>query len=340
VVDRAGNDLLDMAFLPQAELWRINHGWRRAANRHGFVLDPTNGRWLARDRDGEDEEDPGPTSATPVTGLMPVVRDTRNLLLLRVLGREDADEAFLKTFAHAIRRAIQLVYQVEEQEVAVELIGQEDHQRIMLWEAAEGGIGIWDRLIESPLAIAELASQALKVTHIDPETGEEKQDDKAAGCTAACYDCLLSYANQPDHRFMDRSLILEYLMELRRPEFAPEPERRGYDEQYAWLLERVDPESSFERAFLDHLHDRQMRLPDRAQNRPSTDVAVQPDFYYERDGVPGICVFIDGPHHDAPKQAEDDRTKRASLEDAGFRVVAIRHDRTIGEQVEDHGDVF
>jgi class 3 adenylate cyclase len=57
------------------------------------------------------------------------------------------DESFLTTLAYALQRAIQVVYEVEEQEIAVELIGDGDYRRIILWEAAEGGVGIWERLI-------------------------------------------------------------------------------------------------------------------------------------------------------------------------------------------------
>ena len=64
------------------------------------------------------------------------------------------------------------------------------------------------------------------------------------------------------------------------------PAGRTYDEQYAWLLERTDPASSFERAFLDHLYERKLRLPDFAQYTPVPDVFVQPDFYYQRGRFP------------------------------------------------------
>jgi hypothetical protein len=50
-------------------------------------------------------------------------------------------------------------------------------------------------------------------------------------------------------------------------------------------------------------------------------------FYYERRGVPGICIFIDGPHHDAPSQAAHDRDVRGALANLGFRIVAISHQR-------------
>jgi very-short-patch-repair endonuclease len=67
---------------------------------------------------------------------------------------------------------------------------------------------------------------------------------------------------------------------------------------------------------------------------------VQPDFYYDRDGRPGVCVFVDGPHHGSRQQAAHDREAREELRDRGYRVIAIRHDRSIDEQVSAYPEVF
>jgi hypothetical protein len=91
--------------------------------------------------------------------------------------------------------------------------------------------------------------------------------------------------------------------------------RRSYDEQYRWLCERVDPASGLERAFLDYL-------------------------YQHHHGMPGLCVFLDGPHHHSQRQAAHDREAREELRDRGYRVIAIRHDRRVDEQVSAYPEVF
>ena len=53
-----------------------------------------------------------------------------------------------------------------------------------------------------------------------------------------------------------------------------------------------------------------------------------------------MCIFIDGPHHDEPEQAERDRMLREALKDQGFRVVAIKSRRTIAEHVAESMNVF
>src|SRR5690606_10464734 len=87
----------------------------------------------------------------------------------------------------------------------------EDRTGFGLYEAAEGGAGVLRLLVEDPTALSRCAELALRRCHYAP-------DDRAADgwadqghapgrrddCEAACYDCLLSYTNQPDHRLLDR----------------------------------------------------------------------------------------------------------------------------------------
>ena len=79
-----------------------------------------------------------------------------------------------------------------------------------------------------------------------------------------------------------------------------------------------------------------MRLPDSAQKLLS-DYRCQPDFFYE-DGY--VCVFCDGSVHDEPQQKREDQRIRSDLINKGFRVVVIRYDQPIGEQVDEDQDIF
>lgn len=246
---------------------------------------------------------------------------------------------FLVTLLHAMKRGLQFTYQIEEQELAAELIGDEEHRMLMFWEAAEGGTGVWERLMEEPDAVASVARQALRICHFDPGTGGDFDADSRA-CVVACYECLLSYSNQPEHRFLDRNLVKDLLLGLSVSTTVTVDEGRSREEQYNWLKTLVDPKSEIEATFLDFLYEGGYQLPDAAQNRPCPEVAAQPDFYYDRDPVPGVCVFIDGPPHDRPDQSERDEAVRRALEDRGYRVISVRYGRDFGEQVDQHADVF
>jgi hypothetical protein len=337
--EREQNPILEATYVPQAELWRINHGWRRSAERNGFSLDGTNGKWLGGEAEQEENGSGAGGGTALFLGVKPYVTDSRNIMLLRPLSEEAMEIPFLKTLAYALQRGIQVSYQVEEQEVAAELIGRDEYQRILLWEAAEGGTGVWERILSEPRSLAEIGREALKICHFDPDTGEEYKD-KEEPCGPACYDCLLSYANQTDHRYLDRFLVRDFLLQLARANILRPAGGRSYEDQYQWLRGNLDPASSLEQEFLDYLYGQKLRLPDFAQYRPESDVAVQPDFYYQRDRIPGVCIFIDGPAHDNPRQSEQDQRQRETLKERGFRVITIRYDRPLNDQIGDHPDVF
>ncbi|MFI5107573.1 MAG: Zn-binding domain-containing protein [Terriglobales bacterium] len=334
--DSEGHELLQLTFAPQAELWRVNQRWRRS-DRPGFTLDTKTGYWARRPDD--DDKAPDATGNHLRTGVRPFVRDTRNVLLIRPVadGIKVSDE-FLATLGYALQRGMQLLFQVEQQEIAVERIGEGENRRLLFWEAAEGGNGIWQRLIDYPDALSRVAEKALEACHFDPGTGNERPG-WAERCSRACYDCLLSYSNQPAHPMIDRHLIREYLLALLKSTTTKRTER-SREEQYAWLKERRDQNSTLERDLLKLLYDTGRRLPDRAQYRPEADVYAEADFYYQRDGLPGVCVFCDGPDHDQPERRANDERERGKLEDLGYRVIVIRYDKGLVQQVAEHVDIF
>ncbi|MGQ9687398.1 MAG: hypothetical protein ACUVXF_01210 [Desulfobaccales bacterium] len=174
-------------------------------------------------------------------------------------------------------------------------------------------------MLQDKEAFAEIAREALKICHFNPLTGEEERD-WTNRCGPACYDCLLSYANQMDHRYLDRWKVRDYFRLLTQAEIKKTQER-DYEAQYRWLGQRLDPASPLERQFLDFLYQHRMPLPDYAQYCPEPDIPVQTDFYYQRDNIPGVCIFIDGPAHTRPHQAECDQVVRNKLKDRGYQVI-------------------
>ncbi len=327
--------ILTAQYAPGTRLWRINNGFRQSNEEEpGFRVDPTTGRWQARN--GEDETISDLGVPATISGVRPYVQDSRNVLFLKHHS-ENSSAEFEVTLLHAIKRAIQFVYQVEDQEISAELIGENEHRRMIFWEAAEGGIGVWEHLVTQPNAFSAVARMAIRLCHEDPSGNGD--DAQITACVSACYECLLTYSNQLEHRLIDRRKILDYLRLLATSTTKLEQEP-DYDEQYQRLMNLTDPNSTLEREFLQALRDNGMRLPDSAQNRPSSKVLVQPDFYYERENRPGICIFIDGPHHDDPDRQRADSHTREELQDFGFGVIAIRYDRPIIEQLREYPHVF
>ena len=325
--------VLELAYAPAAGLWRVNNGWSRRLEK-GFRLDLGRGDWLGR------EEQPKATTWGPagvVPDVRPIVRETANALLLYPPAelaalRKDARAAgdFLSTLQYALARGIQARFEVEEDELATERLGREARRGILLWEAAEGGLGVLRRLVEEPAALASVARAALEILHFDPDTGQDlRPAGSPAGCARACYDCLLSYRNQRDHRWLNRHTVRDYLLALAQATTQVGSAARDYEEHYRWLRALTDTRSELERRFLGHLYITHRRLPDYAQHE-LPDLYCIPDFFYE----PNVCVFCDGSVHDEPQQRAHDQEIRGILRQKGYRVVVIRYDRDLEEQMQ------
>ncbi len=326
-----GGVLLDMAYGPSAALWRVNRKWR-GRRTEGFAFDRMTGFWERREGDDEDRL-PGAGSPNVVSGVYPFVRNTRNILLVRP-GTTLPNESFLPSLEAALSRGIEVAFQVEEQELASMRIGEGSRTGILFWENAEGGIGVLEQLIDDPQAIARIAKVALEVCHFDPESLNDRADD--ATCSLACYRCLLSYQNQPDHRNLDRHAVADFLGLLRTAVLKRGFAGLSYDEHFRRLRALTDRRSELERRFLDHLFATRRSLPDFAQ-RYISDYPSCPDFYYEAHRA---CVFCDGSVHDEPTQRERDSRDRQALREKGYGVIVIRYDSDIEEQLHGCPDLF
>jgi ATP-dependent helicase YprA (DUF1998 family)/RNA polymerase subunit RPABC4/transcription elongation factor Spt4 len=200
VIDAEQDSLLHLTYAPAASIYRINHGWKRNRNA-GFSLNPLTGEW----KQGPDQDDQG-EDLQANENVRLIVEDTRNLLLVEA-SHLDKDSPELISLQYALQNAIVERFQLETQELASERIGQ----RLLYWEAAEGGAGVLRRLVEDSDSLAQVAKIALELCHFDPQTG----NDLDHNCSKACYRCLLSYSNQFDHSQIDRHKILDLLQALR-----------------------------------------------------------------------------------------------------------------------------
>jgi hypothetical protein len=93
--------------------------------------------------------------------------------VVRPIGEIEDRKPRGSTLAYARQLGLQFTYQVEEQKVAVEILGEGEQQRILIWQAAEGGTGIFERLVIEPHGFAQIGREALDVCHYDPDRGEK-----------------------------------------------------------------------------------------------------------------------------------------------------------------------
>ena len=183
--------------------------------------------------------------------------------------------------------------------------------------------GVLRQLVEDPEALARVARQALARCHFDPDTLADLRRAPRAreDCEAACYDCLLSYTNQPDHQLVDRTLVSEHLHRLSGAIVATSPAAVTRSEHLEQLARLAD--SDLEREWLDLVADGGHGLPDRAQALMA-DAGTRPDFVYDDAHV---AVYVDGPHHLYPNRAARDADAANKLFARGWTVVRFKaHD--------------
>lgn len=217
---RQDDELLgELTYAPAAQIWRINRGWRRRKNKEqlGFYINPITGTWSKQDApDAEDDkgDDDALLEKVPNQRIVPFVEDHRNLLIFAPVHALSLEA--MATLQAALKRGIEMTFQIEESELVVEPLPKSDERRALLfYEAAEGGAGVLTRLANNRDDLALVASNALQLIHYRaPQNGIWTLDDlpsleqtDALGnhqCEAGCYQCLLSYFNQPDHEHINR----------------------------------------------------------------------------------------------------------------------------------------
>jgi superfamily II DNA/RNA helicase len=311
--DREGG-IAQLAYGAGATITRLNKGLRRRKDRtkHGFMIDPVSGYW-AKNEDEDDDKTPDPTSK-PRQLIVPAVQDRKNALLFRPADK-DLTMKTMATIQHALLRGLEAVFQLEEGEILAEpMPNRDDRTSFLFYEATEGGAGVLTRLVTEPERLAEVARKALKILHFDvkalPATRDALSDLPDTACVAACYRCVMSYYNQPDHESLDRR-----------------------DATARALLLRL----AHARVMLDTARSRPDT--DRETTGPTGDATVDAWLMFARgqdvtppdrepitvDGHPIPLVWRD---HYVAALLEPNVEHRAKLEDKGFEVLLLGRDET------------
>lgn len=312
------------------DLYRINLGWARqsSAQPAGFNLDLERGYWSRNQTDDEDEDDA--SSHGRLQRVVPYVKDTKNALVMRFEPpRTDPEMATLQA---AFKEAIQHLFQLEPHELScVPLPMPKGRKEILFYESTEGGAGVLRQIVEDPTIMPRLARRALELCHFNPDTLE---DQGALSCGKACYECLLDYSNQPDHKDLDRQLILTLLSDLTTAECKPAGGAGSRSERIAALRKRCD--SQLEKRWLDQV-DSLMLLPPSDAQYLIESCSTRPDFYYAEHNA---AIYIDGPPHDEPDQIRNDEVITQRLMETGYIVIRFHHRDDWNEIFRRHPDIF
>lgn len=313
------DQLLNIQFIPAAKLIQVNNGWRNM-RQQGFRIGNPSGFWKSM------AEEPNP-AAEPSFNVQLYTWDTADALYIQPIKALKLTYGGVVTLMYALKRAIELIYQIEPNELGVTLMGDEDNPNIFIYEAAQGSLGILSQIVDDHGAFNRVIKKAYEVCRFDESTYRDP----------ASYNDLLSYYNQRFHLDIDRFQIREALtmMLQARVEYALSNRVVDYDSQYRSLLNLRDKNSSTELKFLQHLYENGLRLPDKAQER-TDGIYSQPDFFYE----PDIWVFCDGTPHDRPEIAEQDRKVREAIRNRGEQVWVYYYKDNLSEKIAERSDIF
>jgi hypothetical protein len=320
----SGEVLLKLRYLPSARLVWVNRRWR-VTDDEGFPVDTRTGVFASLGHIA-DLRDKG-ESTDHIKNAMFYTTNTADALYLEPIPALGLDGDGVLTLLYALKRGIERVFQIEPSELGATLIGDPAHPNILIYEAAEGSLGVLCQFTEQPGPWRSVIDAAISVCQFDTD----------ASASQASYENLLDYYNQRFHKRIDRWEIKAALERLRACTFEAVNTAAfaDYEQQYRSLSAQMDQTSSTEKAFLDYLHSHGLRLPDAAQ-RTVEGIYVQPDFYYE----PAIWVFCDGTPHDDPAVAAEDQAKRAAIRNAGQEVITWHYRQSLDELVRQRADVF
>jgi DEAD/DEAH box helicase/Domain of unknown function (DUF1998)/Helicase conserved C-terminal domain len=208
LVSQAGSSLLDIKYGPTARIYRINKGWRRRKDRNvfGFYINPVTGQWSKEEDPTADADEKDDPSKIKPQKIIPYVEDFRNVLLVTPHDKLDPHE--LSTFGSALKRGIEMYFQIEASELAAEPLPDSDKRTsILLYESSEGGAGVLTRLANEPEEFAKVSKRALELMHYEVPQGAAAFSDLKnlePHCERGCYRCLLSYYNQTEHEYINR----------------------------------------------------------------------------------------------------------------------------------------
>lgn len=315
------NALLNIRYIPAARLVHVNNHWRSDTDKKGFPMGLTSGDWRSS------MPEPNPQQVEEYRYVHLWTSNLADALYIEPIQPLGLKPNGVVTLQHALKRAIERVFQVEPNEIGVVTVGDAESPNILLYEASEGSLGILSQFVQDVKVFRRVVEQAIELCRFD--------DPAYKG--PASYDDLLSYYNQRDHKIIDRHLIRPALDKLLICEIEIQTNSafRSYEDHYQALLRGLDPNSSTERKFLDHLYQSGLRLPDAAQ-KCVDGLFVQPDFYYE----PRIWVFCDGTPHDEPAVMADDEIKRQSIIAQGDEVWVYHYRDNLADKVAKRSDIF
>jgi hypothetical protein len=324
----AGHDLLQLIYDQSATLLQVNNRWKIAKD-EDFPIGKTSGVWKTR------KEREQPTPDDPVEMVRIYTTTTSDILYIQPVKELQLKEDGVCTLAFALKQAIENIYQVEESEINVWLMGKSENKNILVYESSEGSLGILKDILNNTLQLRTVFKEAYQLLGFDPETGADIDPTRVK----ASYDDLLSYYNQQYHDKLDRFTVKDALEKLMHCDIDNQQGGRTLNEQYEYLLHKYDLNSATEKPLIEYLYKNGRRLPDEAQvNIPN--LYISADFVYKLSDKQFALIFCDGSVHDVDEVRNTDKIKRQNCRDAGYEVLVWHYSEPVEEFINRNKHIF
>jgi superfamily II DNA/RNA helicase/very-short-patch-repair endonuclease len=310
-----GDELMKIFYAPAAKLILLNKKWKRGKE-DGFYIGSKSGFFKTK------KQVEKPRAEDPHANIMLYTYDTSDVLYVQPIKSLGLTEDGVITMQYALEKAIEQLYNIEPVEIDARLMGSEENKNIMLYESAEGSIGVLKDISRNPIKLRAIFMKAYEICGYDYSTKEDLFPNRPK----ASYDDLLSYYNQIDHIKIDRHSIIKAL-ELLIVSNPDDTLGGSYEGKYEELKKGLHHRSPGEKELLEYLFNNGFRLPDYT-NHNMEQFYVQPDFVYDKEKA---LIFVDGGIHKKSITKADDEKKRKTIELAGFDVLVWDY---TSEQVE------
>lgn len=239
---------------------------------------------------------------------------------LPIIGEPDIT-SYYTTLKETITQSLILTYNLDESELNSFLnpLPGKQEQSIIIFETEEGGTGVLKSLLDlSTTQFEKFIENMFRILHLKLEEPYEETMD---ACVSACYNCLLRFRNQYEHKFLNRKLVIPLVKQLKICDISKLAIDQCIDitDKIKGLKDKCD--SELEKKVLDEIIRQKLPIPDEAQKiYYEGDIPItKADFFYS----PGTYVFVDGPPHAPEHVQKEDNKKRDKLESINFTVIEL-----------------
>jgi len=152
---------LHLHYIPTCRIHKLNLKWR-ASKENGFSINLDNGYWQSKIQ----KNDEGVRDEIKDVKLF--TSDTANALYIQPITSLSlkGDGNGVITLMFALKRAIENYFQIESNELGATIMGEDAAPNILIYEAAEGSLGVISQIVDNPAIYKSVVEEAYKLHNL------------------------------------------------------------------------------------------------------------------------------------------------------------------------------